>query len=148
MGTGIDVNEQIIGTQRLYPNLVFQLRRSSSSDYDSPVISGIDIEEIGETRETVNVTIEASDVNDIARILILELDTTTGEMTQVGEGFTSDPPSNDPTFTINIPNPGDNSIIIQVVDGAGNVATVTGKGGNLNVISVIAEPNRTVNENT
>ncbi|MFC1897248.1 PKD domain-containing protein [Chloroflexota bacterium] len=140
LGTGTTEDGEIIGTQRLYPNLQFQLTRSSSDDYDPPAISGIDLEGAG---ETVNVTVEAKDDSGITKILILKY--SAGQMTQVIPLSSS---SSGDTFIINIPNPGDDSLIIQVEDGAGNVATATGKGANLSVITVDTDPDPTITENS
>ncbi len=145
LGTGTDDNDQIIGIQRLYPNLGFQLIRSNSEDYEKPVVSGININP-SETEGYVDVTIEARDDSGIKRILIIQYDVSTDEITQIGEFITSDP-SFDEEFTIEITNPGDTSLIIQVVDGAGNVAVATGKGANLSVIEVTVDSTRTIEEN-
>ncbi|MFC1984080.1 PKD domain-containing protein [Chloroflexota bacterium] len=146
LGTGTDENGQIIGVQRLYPNLGFQLTRSDSEDYESPVISGIDLSP-SETDGYVDVTVQAGDGSGISRILIIQYNVMTGEIIQAGE-YSTDAPSLDNEFTIEISNPRDTSLIIQVVDGAGNVATATGKGANLSIIDVVVEPNRTITENS
>ena len=146
LGTGINDDEQIIGTQRLYSTLEFQLIRSSSDDFEPPVISGI-ILSPSETTGNVNVTIEARDDSGINSILILQYDVSTKKLIKVGEFVTSDPSFNE-EFTIEITDPEENSLIIQVVDGPGNVATATGKGANLSFIGVEVTSTSPINENS
>jgi hypothetical protein len=134
--SGVD---QIIGTQRNYTTLDYELTSSDSEDFEAPTVTGIDI---NESDDNIIVSVSASDISGIARIVILQYNDGTGEVTlPFGGDLVLDtllPLSG--TFDIEIPDPGTNSLIIQTVDGAGNVATNTGRGSMLNVISIEVEP--------
>jgi hypothetical protein len=144
LAQGIGENEQIIGTERLYHDLKFQLIRSSSEDYEPPVISGIDFELIGEG-STANITIYATDPSgiDINQIVILKY-----ADDQVSQILPNESSSDGDAFTINIDNPGNASLIIQMFDNAGNRAMATGKGASMSIITIDVDPDPTVGENT
>jgi hypothetical protein len=49
-------------------------------------------------------------------------------------------------FTVPIANPGSDSLVVEVVDGAGNVTTYTAKGANLHLVNVNAGPDQLFGE--
>jgi len=139
--TGFDAANNIIGVERLYHGLSFELLRSTLNDWQSPVINGVDFRALNDT--TVAVSVNASDPSGIARIVVLRIN---------NGGFTStslvlNPPSNG-TFTLNVPFTTGDTLLVQVVDAAGNIASSTGKGANISVINVSAPAALTVNENS
>ncbi|MFC1899139.1 hypothetical protein ACFLXP_02270 [Chloroflexota bacterium] len=143
--TSPDGESQIIGTQRLYHDLEIRLTYSSSNDYEAPIVNGIDLS----TTETgVNVIVNASDTSGIDQILIHQYNAATHEITQVGS-YSTTTPSQGESFNISINDPGADSLIVQVIDSAGNVAIATGKGANLSLINVeITSPDEPTQENT
>ncbi len=137
-------NMTVTGIQRLYSDLTFELLRSTlDNDYEPAVVSSIDLSIDG---TTTTVTVAASDLNGIARIVILQFDEDAGQ-TSVAADFTPGDPSAD-EFTIPIEELGDDTLIIQVVDGASNIASATGKGANMSAIEISAESAVTVDENS
>ena len=127
---------QIIGTQRLYHDLELLLTYSSSADYEPPTVTSIDLSEAG---DNVIVSITASDVSGISRIIILQYDDNTGTVVKVGD-LSPDGLPLAGTFDVEIPDPGDDSLIIQTIDGAGNSCTNTGRGTAYNIIRIETEP--------
>jgi hypothetical protein len=135
---------QIIGTERLFDNLELEVTRSSSNDFTPPVINGIDI---GRDTEGIYVTVNASDPSGISRILVNHFDSELHEISIAGE-FVADEPSNEHEYTIYLSDIGDDPIIVQVVDGAGNIALATGKGVKLSFIEVTSVPAVMTQENS
>jgi hypothetical protein len=131
-GTGTAGNGEVIGIQRLWEDLELELLSSTSTgDYDAPVINAI---ELREEEGGINITVDASDESGIDKIVVLVIhkDPISGTGTVTSHTF-------GPSEPITISNFGqDDGIVIQVVDGAGNVARATGKGANLSIISVDA----------
>ena len=134
----------VTGIQRVYGSTTLELQRSTSDDFDEPSISGLDIR--AAQSGGVDLKVDASDPGGIDRVVVLQINPTTGEISMVADVTTSDPFAG--SFIVNIPGPGDDALLIQVVDAAGNVASATGKGANLSVITVVTEPEVSVNENT
>ena len=134
----------ITGTQRIYESTTLELLRSTSLDFGAPAVGGLDIQPAAGAE--IEFTIDAGDPSGIERIVVLRINSTTGQTSVAADVTTTDPSAG--SFTVAIPAPGDDALLIQVVDGAGNVATATGKGANLTVITVITEPDVSVNENT
>lgn len=129
--TGSPDSENVTGVQRLYTDLGFELLRSTSTDFAAPIIHSIDLRLSG---DTVNVGVTASDSSGIARVVVLKF---SGGTVTAYEGTTSDG-----HCSVDVPATKDDKLLIQVVDGAGNVATATGKGAYLNAIAVDAGPDR------
>jgi hypothetical protein len=131
--TGLNSDGDVEGIQRLYTNLRFQLLRpdpesdpSVLEDYQPPTVNSIDLS-LAEDG-TINVAVEASDASGTSRIVVLTLNGGINSKSW----YPGDP------WPINVPD----QIVIQVVDGAGNVATLTGKGANMRVIPVDVGPDR------
>ncbi|MDP3062880.1 MAG: PKD domain-containing protein, partial [Chloroflexota bacterium] len=134
----------VTGTQRLYSSLNIELLRSPSADAQPPLVRTIDLRTVDAT--TVSVTVDATDSSGIARINVLRL--SNGAVTTTSLVLIAPLPTTGP-FTVNVPGYGTgDALTVQVVDGAGNVATATGKGANLSVIAVNVGPDPTVNENS
>jgi len=120
----------VTGIQRLYSKLSLELLRSISSDWQPPVIQSVDFRGINDT--TVAVTVNASDPSGISRIVVLRL--SNGTFTPTSQLTTGTGP-----FTINVsPFSNGDTILVEVVDGAGNIAMATGKGASFHVIKVDA----------
>jgi hypothetical protein len=132
----------VLGRERLWTELALELQRSPSDvdDFQPPRVSGVTLSEVDET--TVAVNVEASDdISGIDQIVILIIvDGETGTATSIPSG----PLTGLGPFTVEIPNfPEDADVVVQVVDGAGNVAALTAKGaGGFSLISVDAGPDR------
>ena len=122
----------VSGIQRLYTDLDIQLLRSSSSDFNSPTINEVDFRDNGDGTKTI--TVDATDINGISKIVMLV--DYNGTIYSVSSGaITSAGP-----YSIVVPNFLEgSSVIIQVVDGAGNVAKWTGKGADIHNIIVESE---------
>ncbi|MBI4329103.1 MAG: hypothetical protein HY685_04470, partial [Chloroflexi bacterium] len=133
----------VIGTQRLFNSLALELQRSPSSDFEAPIITSLDAQQ-GEAG-ALALTVRATDPSGISRIVVLVINEALGTLTSLEPGFSEGAPG---AFTLTIPEPGENTLVLQVVDGAGNVAAATGKGANLSVITLAAAAEATVNENS
>jgi len=147
--TDTDVDGNVIGTQRLYTELEFQLLRSPRlldnegndiSDYEPPVVSSIDLRS-GEAPESVDITIEATDDSGIIdKIAILVINEQLG--TIISQVF-DNPPSNDDQYTVTVTGVGpEDKLVAYLFDAAGNGAIVTGKGANMSTIEIDAGPDQ------
>ncbi|MBI4188661.1 MAG: PKD domain-containing protein, partial [Chloroflexi bacterium] len=136
-GTGVT------GTQRLYSRLGFELLRSSSDNWQPPVIRGVDFRPVNDT--TVGVSVDVGDHRGIARIVVLRI--SNGGLSPTSLVLAAPLPTSG-IFTLNVPFASGDTIIAQVVDKDGNVATATGKGANMSLINLNVNPNVTVNENS
>jgi PKD repeat protein len=122
----------VIGIQRLYSNLEFDVLRNASEDYTPPTIEAIDL--IDNTDGTISVIVEVGEDIDNINIdlttLLLYLDT---ELYEIEPNSIS---AEDNSIIINIEEPLDTdySLIIQVADTDDNVAVATGKGVSLSAI--------------
>ncbi|OGO39855.1 MAG: hypothetical protein A2147_04440 [Chloroflexi bacterium RBG_16_57_8] len=123
--------ENVTGTHRLFRNVSFELQRSSSDDWLPPQITAVDLEDAG--GGNVAVSVSASDPGGIARVVVFRIN---GELT-MHEAIQSGG-----DYTVNVPWTTEDKLIVQVRDGAGNVATYTGKGAGLSLIAVDAGPDQ------
>ncbi len=128
--------QPVTGTERLYTNLTFELLRSATAttDYQPPTVSSIDLSASGNT--SVTVTVGVSDPSGIARIIVLT--THSGNATATSLNLPHLPQNGQ--FTLTVPYTSGDQLVIQIVDGAGNVASFTGKGANMSVVPVNAGP--------
>ncbi|MBI4283012.1 MAG: Ig-like domain repeat protein, partial [Chloroflexi bacterium] len=129
--TGNDTAGNIIGTERLYSNITLELLRSTSSDGNPPVISSLDLRAVNDT--TVAVTVSASDPSGIVRIIVSTI--RNGTFIVTDQAVSGSGP-----FTLNVPFITGDTLLVQVVDGAGNIGSSSGKGANISVIRVDAGP--------
>lgn len=124
-------NTPVTGIQKLYTDLSLELLRGASvEDFEPPVVSNIDLSVDG---ADATITLTATDPSGIDKIVVLrigETGTTSETFDVEGEG----------EFTITLLDYSDETLVIQVVDGAGNVTSVTGKGSNLSVIDAAITP--------
>ncbi|MBI4333784.1 MAG: PKD domain-containing protein, partial [Chloroflexi bacterium] len=123
----------VTGIQRLYTSLSFEMVRSNLSDWQPPLIRGVDFRAVNDT--TVAVTVDATDPGGIARIVILRI--SNGGFSPTSLVLSAPPPASGP-FTLNVPFTNGDTLLVQVVDAAGNVASATGKGATFSVIKVDA----------
>ena len=121
------------GIQRLYSNLSLELMRSTSNDWQPPVINSVDFRGVNDT--TVAVTVNASDPSGIARIVVLRI--SNGSLSPTSLVLNSPLPASG-AFTLNVPFTAGDTILVEVVDGAGNISSATGKGATFSVIKVDA----------
>ena len=138
-------NSPVTGTQRLYSSLGFELLRSTSGDWQPPVVSSVDLHALG--NGTVDITVSANDYGSgIKQIVVLKIGNNT--ISTLESLLLTEPFPESGEFTINIPDPEGAALVIQVVDGADNVTYATGKGANLSLIDIDTAATRTVDENT
>ncbi len=133
--------DQVLGRERLWTELDLELLRSASDDFQPPLVSSISLTEVDET--TVGVNVEASaGLSGVAEIVVLIIvdNGESGTLTSVSSGPLSGPGP----FTVEVPAfPADASVVVQVVDGDGDVATLTAKAaGGYSLISVDAGPDQ------
>ena len=125
-------SDAVTGVQRVFTNMSIELSRSTSLDYDAPTISEVDFRDNHDGSLTINV--DAVDDSGIAKIVLLLI--RDGEVVAT----TYDNLSAVNSYSLDVANfISDTKVVIQVVDGAGNVATWSAKGVNVRIIQVVAE---------
>ena len=128
--TGTAPDGSTRGTQRLYDELTVELTGSTSADRTPPRAGPLDIRSVDGQLE---LGFPASDASGIARIVPLVLhDGTISSVQAVA------PSVQDGTYRVLVSAPPGAEIVVQVVDGAGNVTTLTGRGANLRHLPVTA----------
>jgi len=141
VGPGISIT----GIERIWAvddgelsDITFELLRSSSSnEYEPPIINRVDLHNNG---NTVTFTIDASDDSGIARIVILNIH---DGIISSSEPDLPLPPTGPYEIGVDICGE-DDRYVINVIDEHGNIATYSGKAGNMYAIDVDAGPDRTV----
>jgi hypothetical protein len=109
-------------------------------DFEPPVVSGIDLSLSG---DVINIGVAASDdQSGIARIVVLIF--RDGEVISTDLVVSGTPQSG--YFTLAVPGTTADRMIIQVADGAGNVAAATGKGAYLHAIDAAIQPDQCSSE--
>jgi hypothetical protein len=128
----------VTGQQRIYNTLELSTRRSTSADFEPPALGpdGLRIVDNGEGQ--LRVTVDAFDDSGIAEIIAYVLHG--GDLVVAESG----PLTGDGPFSVDIPIEGSEGerLVVQIVDGAGNVSTLTGKGVNLHIVRVDAGPDQ------
>jgi PKD repeat protein len=135
----------VTGVQRTYSSLTLEVLRSNAADNEPPEVDEVDFS--AGAGGSLDVTVKAGDPSGIAKIVLLRY--SGGGITSTESNFEPPFPASGP-FTINVPNaqPAD-TIAGQIVDGAGNVAHLTGKGNNgFNFLLVDAGPDQVVTPGT
>ena len=130
--TGTNSEKEVIGVERRYIDLSFNLTSSDSPDFTPPAIESIDI--FKNKNGTVNITIEANDESGIDSIVILSYANDTVSVVD-NIAYTHSSETGEYTVTINNPEV-DAALAIQVVDRAGNVAFATSKGNNMKMLDI------------
>ncbi len=133
--------DPVLGRERIWTELGLGLLRSSSDDFQPPLVSSVSLSQIDDT--TVAVNVEASDdFSGISQIIVLLIarDGSSGTVTSIASGPLSGPGP----FTVEVPDfPADADLVLQVIDGANNPATLTAKAaGGFSLISVDAGPDK------
>lgn len=126
------------GTQRLYDDITTELLRCpAGGERVAPLVRTVDLRRSG---ADVFVTVDAADASGLDRIVVLRI--FGGLITPVMLDLNLETSG---VFTVTIPNAafGEN-YIIQVQDGACNVAVATGKGATLNAVGVDAGPDQVI----
>ncbi|WP_455220484.1 C25 family cysteine peptidase [Kaarinaea lacus] len=128
-----DSNSAVTGIERVFDNLTVEVLRSSSEDYNAPVIKEVDIHLPG--NGTADISVDAFDsTGTISQIVLLVLDN--GSITTIDSGPLN---SISAPYAFHIDNFIDSvNLMLQVVDDAGNVAIWVGKGVNVRGIEVNA----------
>ncbi len=129
--------QPVVGVQRLYDSLEYEVLRSAIDDPDAPRIGAVNLFVSGEGTLTavVNTGPEAEALRAIEVLVV-------GDSTMTGTRFVPDGP--DTTHIIEVmklapgTDPASVSVVVQAADMAGNVAVSTGKGATLRVVSVDA----------
>ncbi|MCI0505942.1 MAG: PKD domain-containing protein [Gammaproteobacteria bacterium] len=126
-------NSAVAGIERVFDNLTIEVLRSTSNDYNAPVIKEVDIRVPG--NGTADISIDAfDDAGTISQIVLLVLDN--GAITTIDSGPLN---SVNGPYSLHIANFTDAvNVVLQVVDDAGNVAIWVGKGVNVRGIEVNA----------
>ena len=138
--------ETVTGIERLWSALTVKLVRQPAgadpNDHLSPTVSSVSLSKLG---DTVTAKVDASDASGISRI----------DVTHVGDGarayfpFSGVAPGPDGTYDVqfDLPTvPADElAVVVDVMDGAGNMTTVTDKGAvvtpALDVPPTVTSPN-------
>jgi hypothetical protein len=128
----------VTGLERVYGGLELSLERSTSDDFEPPALAsgGLDITDNGSG--DLRVTVDATDDSGIAEIVAYVLQD--GVLVVAESG----PLSGEGPFVLDVPVDAteDARLVVQIVDGAGNVTTLTGKGVNLRILRVDAGPDQ------
>ena len=126
------------GIERLYNSASVELLRCPAGERIAPNIHTVDLHRLG---SDVNVTVDVSDASGIDRIVVLRINA--GTITPVILDLAL-PPSG--VFTIPVANAAFGEMyVVQVQDGACNVAVATGKGATLNAVGVDVGPDQAIN---
>lgn len=132
----------VTGTERLYDDITTELLRCpAGGERVAPLVRTVDLRRSG---ADVLVTVDTADASGIDRIVVLRI--FGGLITPVELDLNLETTG---IFTVTIPNAafGEN-YIVQVQDGACNVAVATGKGVTLNAVGVDAGPDQVIVPNT
>lgn len=144
------VGGQVRGTQRIFDILSWEMLRSDSFDVTPPSLVTLDMDYDGAgglvfAVDALDPTVDGVETSGVARIVILRIDASTGEVTSIADqAFT---PVASGTFLVPIPNPGNDRLIIQIVDAAGNVGVYSAKGPGLRVLAVDLGPDKWFSDN-
>ena len=126
-----------LGTQRLYHSLDLEVLGATTAypeDWTQPSAGPLTLRSVG---GGIEVSLPASDASGIARIVPVVIDPATGRVTSVSV-VPADPASTAP-FVVQLPGvTSAQELLVQVVDGANNVTTLTGRGANLRYLDVQA----------
>ena len=115
----------VTGVERLWTSLDVELIRGSADDNIAPSVNSVDLVKVG---DTVTAKVDASDASGVSRIDV------TQDSGGIAAHFSRSPvmPGGDGTYDLSFDAPGiqlaDVAVTVYVVDGAGNVTAVTGKG--------------------
>ena len=131
------VADPVMGDERLYGDLSIKLQRSTSDDWDAPVIT---TDFLQTASDTVTVRVGASDPSGIAAVSVLTIAQGLDEvftLTAYGT-YAIDPLTG--RYEVMVPlagaDPSTLGWIVQVADGAGNVVTDTGKGATISFVNI------------
>lgn len=150
---GIDGSGQVYGTQRRFTVLGWEVLRSTvadlGADVTAPSLTQFDLDLSDDTLKPLTLKISALDPvvgaitpSGIERIVVLRIKpgatNTPGTVEKIADtkdtGSLGGVPSG--TFDINVENPGNDRLVIQIVDAAGNVGVYTAKGPGLRILDV------------
>jgi PKD repeat protein len=140
----------VTGTQRLFDTLYSEMLRSTSTDMTPPSLTNLDIDQDANGGGVLNITasdplVGGAPTTGVARIVVLRISPSTGLVTNIADTLQTITPVPDGlshTFPVTIPNPGNDRLIIQVVDGAGNVGIYSAKGPGLRILNVNLGPDQ------
>ncbi len=134
--TGTDSQDNIEGIERVWSSLDVEVLRSIAQagepeDWLPPSVPGVEFWRID---DDVIVSVEAHDPSGISRIVALQMGAEEMYIPDGGDRlFSVTPESNRYALTLYMPDVAtdDISLFIQVVDGRGNVTTLTGRGATI-----------------
>lgn len=129
----------VTGTERRYDNIAAELLRCPPGERVAPHIRTVDLRRSG---TDVFATVDVSDDSGIDRIAVLRIfgGVVSSVMLDLDLPLSGQ-------FTVTIPNASfGEAYVIQVQDGACNVAVATGKGATLNAVGVDAGPDQVIPE--
>ena len=143
---------EVRGTQRLFNILGWEMLRSTSLDVTPPSLTSFDVDLSGDSLKPVQLKIGAIDpvvgnvgdpgyvpASEITRVVVLRINSITHTVDAISdETFAAVNPLIG--YTVNIANPGNDRLVIQMVDGAGNVGVYTAKGPGLRILNVDLGP--------
>jgi len=131
----------VTGLERVYESLQLAVRRSTSSDYEPPALGDEGLRIVDNGSGSLRVTVDATDDSGIAEIIAYVLQD--GSLVVAESG----PLEGEGPFSLDIPVSASEGerLVVQIVDGAGNVSTLTGKGVNLRIVRVDAGADQDVN---
>ncbi|HET6615132.1 MAG TPA: dockerin type I domain-containing protein, partial [Dehalococcoidia bacterium] len=130
----------VTGLERVYDSLQLDALRSTSSDFEPPELATGGLRIVDDGTGNLRTIVDATDDSGIAEIVAYVLQN--GQLIVATTG----PLSGAGPYTLDIPVAAteDARLVVQIVDGAGNVTTLTGKGANLRFVRVDAGPDQTV----
>lgn len=138
----------VTGTQRIFSTLGWEMLRSDSFDVTPPSLTNLDMDTSGDVNLPLRLKIGALDPvvglvqpSGINRIVILRMNSITKVVDKLADQPFL-PATASGTFSVNIPNPGNDRLVIQIVDAAGNVGFYSAKGPGLRILNVDLGPDR------
>jgi hypothetical protein len=126
--------QTVTGLERVYDNLTLAVKRSTSPDFEPPALASGGLNIVDNGSGELRVIVNAADDSGIAEIIAYVLQNGSLVVAETGPLAGAGP------FTLDIPVPAleGERLVVQIVDGAGNVSTLTGKGANLRIVRVDA----------
>jgi len=147
---GSAANTPVTGTQRIFNVLGWEMLRSTDPDVTAPSLTNFDVDLSTDPTKPVQLKISAIDplvgavaASKITRVVVLRVNSSSSTVDAISDVTLATLANPLVDYTVNIANPGNDRLIIQIIDAAGNVGLYTAKGPGLRILNVDLGPDRT-----